>query len=715
MKYLLAFLFVPFTLSAQINKQFVVSGDIFYDKVEYSGSDLFGFIDNGKLGYMDINHKVIIPTSAGLEKEAYGSLPYFSNGFAVFKKDNKYGLVNKAGKTVIPFEYSSLYFFPVLNNTLLANKSVVLYGNYGVINTNNKVIIPFEYDDITAPLPGKYFVVKKNNKFGLKDINGKDVLPTEYTQLTINADNNVILAKKGDDYGFMDMKGNWLFKKTSAVYTLLDCKYGMILCKVNDKYGFLNLKGEEVIPTQFDWADYFNEFGIARVGNRKKGSTYSNLYGYINKQGGTVIPIQYETLYQFTNGYAMAKDLATNRYGFLNSKGEWALKPTYISASNFDKYGGAWVKMTDDKYHYIDKKGKDFGTFDKTGEYHEYFNEVYTVAEDNNPAFTLINNKGKAIKTIDDCKKIYSISDDIAGYQSAENDLYGFVDMKGNKIGKAEFSGFMGFHEGLSRVFKTVDGKSKCGFVDRNGIIVIPIIYDMAYSFENGWSLVEKDSQNLFINKQGKEFPMPRKYDKIITFRSGFAMGSIKIDSTLNTYYYINKDLKEAFSIEAKEGYNFQENVAVINRTGYYELMDITGKPYKELTDVETVKFSKEGLLAIRKNNKWGFIDKKGNEVIPCTYDDCETFVGNYAKVKMNGKWGIIDKTGKTIIEPQYENIIPSEDGTFIYLDRYWGIIDKTGEKITEPIYFSITPFSNGIAIGKTKKSFAIIKSPLAK
>lgn len=715
MKFLVALLLLPFTVLAQINKQFFVSGGIFYDKIEYSGSGLFGFIDNGKLGYMDINNKVIIPTSSGLVKEEYGGIPYFNNGFAVFKKDQKYGLVNKAGMTVVPFEYSSLMYYPELNNSLIANKSVGFVSNYGVINTDNKVIIPLEYDDITSPLSGKYFVVKKNNKFGLKDINGKDVLPTEYTQLSVYADNNVILAKKGDDYGFIDMKGNWLFKKSSAVYNLVSCKYGMVLCKVNDKYGFLNLKGEEVITTQYDWADDFNEYGIARVGNRKSGSSYSNLYGYINKQGKTIVPIQYESLFLFANGYTTAKDPATNRFGYLDTKGNWILKPTYISASNFDKYGGAWVKMTDNKYHYIDKKGKDLGTFDKTGTYHEDFTKEYMAVMDDNPAFTLINNKGKAIKTIEDCKKIFSLLEGIAGYQSAENDLYGFVDMSGNKIGKAEFTGFNGFHEGLSKVIKTVDGKSKNGFIDKSGKVVIPIIYDWASSFEDGWALVTKDSQNFFISKAGKEFHLPRKYDKTIAFRSGFAMGFVKIDSAWNTYYFINKDLKEVFSIKAKEGYNFQENVAVIKRNGFYELMDITGNPYKELTNIETLKFPKEGLLAIRKNNKWGFIDKKGNEVIPCTYDDCDVFVGDYANVKQNGKWGIIDKTGKIIFEPKYDNIIPSEDGIFIYLDRFWGIIDKTGKIIADPIYYTITPFSNGIAIGKTKKSFAIIKSPLKK
>ncbi|MCB0740873.1 MAG: WG repeat-containing protein, partial [Chitinophagaceae bacterium] len=170
------------------------------------------------------------------------------------------------------------------------------------------------------------------------------------------------------------------------------------------------------------------------------------------------------------------------------------------------------------------------------------------------------------------------------------------------------------------------------------------------------------------------------------------------------------------FSIEAKQGYNFQENIAVINRTGVYELMDTKGNPYKELTDIEVVKFPKEGLLGVRKDKKWGFIDKTGKQVVPFLYEDCDSYVGNYAKVKQDGKWGIIDKTGKVIIAPKYDNIVPNEEGIFIYYqDSFYGIIDKNGKIISSPNYYPLTPFYKGVAIGKEKKSFVIIHSPLAK
>ena len=715
MKWIIALLLLPFTVTAQINSQFTVAAHIFHDKFEYSGSGLFGFIDNGQLGYMDKNQKIIIPTSSEIGKGKYGNIPKFNNGYGIFKKEDKYGLVDKTGKTVIPYEYNSISFFPTANYIAIVSKKEGTKSNYGVVSIHNKTIVPLTYDMISVS--GSYIIVKKDGLYGVKDITGKDLLPIEYKVLYVYPEDKVAKVKKDDDYGFIDLNGNWLFKKSSAVYDLYSCNQGLILCKVNNKFGYLNLKGEEVIATQYDRAGDFDETGMAKVGYYNGNTNYITRYGYINKQGKVIIPIEYKNLSYFKNGYAFAQDPTTNRYGYLDTKGNWLLKPIYIFTSSlFDNYGGTWVKMTDNKYHYIDKKGKDYGTLDESGSSPQSFTDEYAVYSDETRPYTLIDSKGKTVKIIDDCKNIYSFSGGLAGYQSKENDLYGFVDMKGNKIGKAEYTGFNGFQNGFSRVIKKINGASKSGYIDTKGKIIIPFIYDVATSFEDGWAVVSKDSQFYFVDPSGNEKPTPRKYDKLVAFRSGFAMGTIEDSSKKNTYYYINKNLKEAFSIEAKQGYNFQENIAVINRTGVYELMDTKGNPYKELTDIEVVKFPKEGLLGVRKDKKWGFIDKTGKQVVPFLYEDCDSYVGNYAKIKQDDKWGIIDKTGKVIIAPKYDNIVPNEEGIFIYYqDSYYGIIDKNGKIISSPNYYPLTPFYKGVAIGKEKKSFVIIHSPLAK
>jgi hypothetical protein len=50
-----------------------------------------------------------------------------------------------------------------------------------------------------------------------------------------------------------------------------------------------------------------------------------------------------------------------------------------------------------------------------------------------------------------------------------------------------------------------------------------------------------------------------------------------------------------------------------------------------------------------KESSKKGFIDKTGNEVIKCIYDEAYSFEGNLAKACKNGKWGLLVKIGTEI------------------------------------------------------------------
>lgn len=714
MKYLLILLLYPAILNAQFNKNFVAKSDLYYTRLEYSGDGLFGFESNGKFGYMDVNQKVVIPATLDLKLTSSQTMPSFTNGFAIVSSNGKSGLIDKTGKLVIPYDYSSLWLYPNQKNTVKAGKEVDGKTVYGVLNTQNKVIIPLEYSSLTAD--SNLFMVAKNGKYGMVDINGKVLVPTEFYNITSYSKDRVAKAEKDGKYGFIDLKGNWLFEKTKSVFMLYDCNAGMIRCKVNNKFGYLDLKGNEVIVTRYEYAEDFNDMGIARVALSNADTKYKTLYGYINKKGEEVIPFKYETLSLFKDEIAFAKDPETNRYGYIDKKGKWILKPVYLYISNnFDESGGAWVKMTDDKFHYINKAGKDFGLIDSIGNDTKSFKDGYAIASNTSYPYVLIDQNGKPIKTIDDCDALYSFSENIAGYKSKKTSLYGFIDINGNKIGNPDYTGFNGFSDGLAKVSKNINGKSKNGYINTKGENVIPLEYEYATSFRDGWAVITKDSTYYFIDKNGKLKEPTRKYDNLSEFRDGFSLGTVKNTGAPTTYYYINKDLKEAFSITAKSAFTFWQDVAVINRDTTYELINKKGESVKLLKGIDILKFTNEGLLAVRSQNKWGFIDMNGNQKIPFQYDSCDSFKGDYAKVQMDGKWGIIDKTGKTIIKPQYKNIAPGDNGIFSYFDVAWGITDKTGKKITEDFFLTLTPFVNNRALARLGKSFTILKSPLKK
>jgi WG containing repeat len=60
------------------------------------------------------------------------------------------------------------------------------------------------------------------------------------------------------------------------------------------------------------------------------------------------------------------------------------------------------------------------------------------------------------------------------------------------------------------------------------------------------------------------------------------------------------------------------------------------------------------GLLAVRILNKWGYVDLKGQEVIPPQYDEARPFYDRLTAVKLDGKWGYINQKGDLVIPYQY-------------------------------------------------------------
>jgi hypothetical protein len=712
MRSILILLLCPIIASAQINPAYIFKSNLGYTKLEASGDGMFGFEKDGKFGYMDKNEKVIIPAIYSYETSS-STIPAFNKGYVRIKNDGKTGMLDKSGKIVLPFEYDYIGYVQFPGKNAAVSKKNGSKSSYGLVNDQNKILIPLEYDDIFAD--SNLVTVKQNGKWGLFDNTGKKLLETEYSSLIPYAKEKVLRAEKDGQYGYIDLAGKWLFEKAKNVYTLYGASQGMILCVVSGKYGFLDMKGNEAIMTKYDYAATFEDNGLAKVGKKISGTSYSNYYGYIDKKGNEVIPVKYETMGVFNNGLLVTKDPETNRYGYFDKTGKWAIKATYLDGFGFDDIGGAWVKMTDGKYHYINAAAKDFGAFD-TISYKSFNGDGYALYEHTDYPYALIDKSGTIITKLNDCDAIYTFSDGIAGYRCKSNSKYGFIDVNGKIIGACTYDGFSGFVDGVARIETKVSGKTKYGYINSKGENIFPSDNDDLRIFRNGWGILKKDGNYFFIDKNGAAKEAPRKYDNLVEFRSGYAVGTVNgAKDEPNTYYYINTGLKEEFHIEAYQAYQFWENVAVVNQDTVYSLMNKKGEVFKRLTGIDQLKFCNEGMLAVKQTGKWGYIDDRGNKVIAAKYDSCDNFKNGYARFRIGSKWGLVDKTGKEVVEAKYENIFPGENGVFIFYDNSWGIMDKTGKITVTPRFYSITMFEKDRALARMGKTFTILKSPLAK
>lgn len=162
-------------------------------------------------------------------------------------------------------------------------------------------------------------------------------------------------------------------------------------------------------------------------------------------------------------------------------------------------------------------------------------------------------------------------------------------------------------------------------------------------------------------------------------------------NETFIQYNILNKGLYD-------EVYAFQEGMAAVKLNDKFGFIDLTGKEVIPLKYEAAGDFL-EGLAPVYLKEKIGFIDKTGKEVIPLKYDYLSDFHEGLASVRQNNKWGFIDKTGKEVIPCKYNLAADFSEGlASVDLKNKWGFIDKTGKVVIPIIYDDVRSFNEGLA-----------------
>lgn len=166
-----------------------------------------------------------------LSDPIYSEASDFHDGFAIVKKDGKYGYLSR-DNAMFPGEYKSPDYFnrgktksaatsatdANLENTGLAGYASARYfkeglapvkqKKWGVINDHGETVVPQQYDDTGPYYSDGLLAVKKDNKWGFIDRTGKEVVPLIYKSVhPLFAEG--ITAVENDEklWGFIDNTG----------------------------------------------------------------------------------------------------------------------------------------------------------------------------------------------------------------------------------------------------------------------------------------------------------------------------------------------------------------------------------------------------------------------------------------------------------------------------------------------------------------------------
>ncbi|HOV64244.1 MAG TPA: WG repeat-containing protein [Spirochaetia bacterium] len=289
-----------------------------------------------------------------------------------------------------------------------------------------------------------------------------------------------------------------------------------------------------------------------------------------------VIPAKFTYAGNFSEGLACATT-DYGKYGYIDTKGEWVIQPRFMEARDFHD-GLAVVKEPMGDWGYIGKDG------------------AYVLK----PTFKEANDfsEGLALVLIDN---------------SVGQKAYGYIDKSGkmviplSKDGKLTHSWGSTFSDGFAAV--NSGGKVSLYGAPTGGVFSI-------------------------INKKGLvPFKFVKMYSKVLGFSDGMCVVG---DGNLRGA--IDLSGKEVIKPAYTAFYNYSEGVAIVISetadTMKYLIIDKKGKTVLELpSGIQPGYQVREGLFPAMKDEKWGFMNLKGEFVIEPQFSGAADFSEGYAAV----------------------------------------------------------------------------------
>ena len=214
------------------------------------------------------------------------------------------------------------------------------------------------------------------------------------------------------------------------------------------------------------------------------------------------------------------------------------------------------------------------------------------------------------------------------------------------------------------------------GFIDPEGGLPIPCIYEEANDFSCGLALVKAEGRYGYINADNR-FVIPATYEEAYPFYENRAcfLGE-------EGYGYLDTDGAVAIAPDFELAFDFCEGYAVIKK-GKYGLIDIAGNIVLEPTWEQLSPQVKGGLLKARKNGKWVLINTEGT-VLTEEYLHIGDFSEGLCPVKTETGYGYINEAFELLIPAIWEFSGDFSDGYAVVSENgLFGYVDTVGTQVT--------------------------------
>lgn len=601
-------------------------------------------------------------------------------------KTNLFGLAEKDGTLIISPQYNSIaiwtgkaYIVSISKKDTQNNTHLV---KYGIIDKDGTELLPFEYDSLDVLIPHKLlrYSIRDDKSYtklyGLIDSNFIVICSPTYNKFeTINTP-DMVKATKGNLCGIIDVKGNvvipikfWSITKSQRTEApFLVSRDQPSLYGNSGKTNLVNEKGEFVVSTKdgsdikisskrFDWCGNFSESGIAEV-------MLNGMVGKIDLTGHLItlngnetlrIPDLFSWAYDFKYGYAAV--LKESKWGIVDANFKLIIPCEYDYIAPLCPEYFVYKKEDSQKCGLLDANNKVIapneyasienvdGKYFKLEVYNQYGNPKsgkFLLVDMNGKTLVSVPCSGYELLIIDERKywKIYTGGWGIEGWGIEGWGIYSDGQML------------------ISPIYKKItyeDGYFLCHYFyhyvnyNTNSKIFDTIPFRINIKGE------------IILNRQGREFTVPSEYDMAIEAGCGL----IKVRSGGKWGLLDNKK-----KLVTTNQYSF-----IGDFIGHYAVVGV-GK-------FSSPMCNKYDLRSLTNKMTFGLVDLTGEEVLKPEYQSVEIFDNGYICICNDWKFGLISHTLNIIVPPQYRSIKMIDNYHFVVDNT--GLIDVNGNVVIQP------------------------------
>ena len=364
--------------------------------------DLIKIMESNKTGYMDSDGTIVV-------KAKYLSGTEFYNGYAIVKNDNNlYCVLN--GKGVYEVQCGVYTYIGLYDGRYVASKITTSSGlKQALLDKNLDNITKFKYDNISYINNG-IFTFKRDETVGVLNGDGKEIYSFKVDEVDDkNISVEVSNSKSKDKYAKIKVNdsttiinvnsGKEVYKYTLNDVSVLDNNVFSIRDNEKENNTFIYIEDDEIKFLTNDYKfvrvdDYNSSIAICIKQDTK--------VDYVNLTNQEIINSNQNNEYYYNDGIVLEKthdfNLNTDVYNIINYTGKIGSFSTTKPVDNLFYNGMLKVMVFEDKYNFINTKGKTLSN--KTYDYAENFEENGYAVVANNEKYGILDTKSNEVVSL---------------------------------------------------------------------------------------------------------------------------------------------------------------------------------------------------------------------------------------------------------------------------------------------------------------------------